>query len=65
MNDRPTVARKRVPTIKGLPALALAALAFGAIAAGCVRDHDPRNDSSRIHTNLRGLLALSQEHVPA
>ena len=65
MNDQSTVARKRVPTIKGLPALALAALAFGAIAAGCVRDHDPRNDSSRIDTNPRDLPALSQEHVPA
>ncbi len=65
MNDRLTIALKRVPTIKGLPALALAALAFGTIMVGCVQDHDPRDDSSRIDAQPRSLPVLSHVHVPA
>ena len=65
MKDRPTLARKRVPTIKRLPALALAALAFGAITAGCVQDHDPRDYLSRIDAHPRDVPALAQDHVRA
>jgi len=28
--------------------LVLAAIALGILAAGCIKDHDPRNDSSRV-----------------
>lgn len=65
VNDRPTLARKRVPTIKRLPALVLVVLALGAITAGCVKDHDPRDDSSRIDTHSREIPALAQDHVTA
>ena len=65
MTDRPTLARKRVPTIKRLPALVLAVLALGAITSGCVKDHDPRDDSSRIDAHPRDVPALAQDHVPA
>ena len=64
---------KRLPGISPLRAgkrstissLALTAIAFAAITGGCVKDHDPRNDSSRLDAQPRSVAAISIDHVHA
>jgi hypothetical protein len=46
-----------------LRALMLTAIVLGAIASGCILDHDPRDDSSRGDADQRVVLANSM-HVP-
>jgi hypothetical protein len=46
-----------------LRALALTVIVLGAIASGCILDHDPRDDSSRGDADQRVVLANSM-HVP-
>ena len=41
--------------------VALMAIALGAILTGCIKNHDPRNDSSRIDTNQSHVLAMATE----
>jgi hypothetical protein len=41
------------------------AIAFAAITGGCVKDHDPRNDSSRLDAQPRDVPAVSIDHVHA
>ena len=42
-------------------AVALMAIAMGAILTGCIQNYDPRNDSSRIDTNQSHVLAMATE----
>ena len=64
---------KRLPGISGLRAgkrstlasLALTAIAFAAITGGCVRDHDPRDDGSRLDAHPRDVPAVSIDYVHA
>lgn len=45
-----------------LRALSLTVIALGAIASGCIQNHDPRDDSSRGDAHQRVALANSM-HV--
>jgi hypothetical protein len=44
------------------PALALTVIALGAMTTGCIQSHDPRNDSSRLTTPERSVIAFSTSH---
>ena len=41
------------------------AIAFGAIVTGCIKNYDPRDDSSHIDSDRRDALAISIEYDPA
>ena len=45
--------------------LALTAIALAALTAGCVKDHDPRNDGSRFESPPRDVAAVSIDNVAA
>ena len=48
-----------------IAALALTVIALAALTAGCVKDHDPRNDGSRFDAQPRDVPAISIDHVHA
>ena len=53
LQTSPRRAGKRSP----IAAVALTALAFAAVTGGCVKDHDPRSDSSRLDAQPRAVPA--------
>jgi hypothetical protein len=59
MTTRHDVATRRTTKRSPIAALALMALAVAALTAGCVQDHDPRNDSSRSDGKPRAIPAVS------
>ena len=48
MTHRSNPAKRRTGNRASLMAFALVAVAIAAISGGCVLDHDPRNDASRV-----------------
>lgn len=65
MKRPPGISPQRAGKRSTISALALTAIAFAAITGGCVKDHDPRNDSSRLDAQPRDVPAVSIDHVPA
>ena len=53
------VATRRTSRRTPIAALVLVAFAVAALAAGCVLDHDPRNDGSRLNAQPRDFTAIS------
>ena len=53
------VATRRTSKRSPIATVALMALAVAALAAGCVLDHDPRNDGSRFDAQPRDTTAVS------
>jgi len=65
MKRRPGNSLSRASKRSPIAALALTAMALTILTAGCVKDHDPRNDSSGIDTQPRDVSAISIDHVRA
>jgi hypothetical protein len=65
MKRRPGISPVRADKRSTIASLALTAIAFAAITGGCVKDHDPRNDSSRLDAQPRSVPAISIDHVHA
>jgi hypothetical protein len=59
MTTRSDLARQRTSRRSPIAALALMALAVAALAAGCVLNHDPRDDGSRLDAQPRDTTAIS------
>ena len=53
MTTTTDVATRRTSKHSRMAALVLMALAVAALAAGCVLDHDPRSDGSRLDAHPR------------
>jgi hypothetical protein len=62
MKRLPGISPMRAGKRSTISSLALTAIAFAAITAGCVKDHDPRNDSSRLDARPRDVPAVSIDH---
>jgi len=63
MKTRQSITGPKGRTTRHLNALgvALMAIALGAILTGCIKNYDPRDDSSRIETNQTHVLAMATE----
>lgn len=59
MTTKTDVATRRASRRSPIATLVLMAIAVAALAAGCVLDHDPRNDGSRFDAQPRDTAAIS------
>ena len=67
MNSRRSQTQHEARTTRRASALtvALMAIALGAIVTGCIKNYDPRDDSSRIDTYQSPVLAMVIAYDPA
>jgi hypothetical protein len=59
MTTHSDVTTRRTARRSRIAALVLMAFAVAALAAGCVLDHDPRDDGSRLDAQPRAFTAIS------
>jgi hypothetical protein len=67
MKNRRSITRREGRTSRraSASAVALMAIAFGAIVTGCIKNYDPRDDGSHIDSDRSDALAISIEYDPA